>query len=260
MKKNKLFLVFLISSLLGSATANASQVLNASQTLTNTITIQPIIVSDNNGSNTATFFGNSIEKGLIENLIDNIWAQAGIDINFLSSSVWNNSFANKGNSSDSIRPRGDLSLTTSSAFSEGITHSDDNVINMFFVKKAAGFGILNENTTAGLAKTPGNGISQYVGSNLLSFTAGREVIASVVAHEIGHNLGLTHTNLSENLMKSNSDGDKLTASQINTALNSRFSTEGVETPTVIPVPAAFWLLGSGLIGLVSVKKSRKVLT
>jgi len=181
-------------------------------------------------------------------LIDTIWAQAGIDVNFLSANFYHDIFANEGNVSP--RPFSDLTDIVSDGNTAEITHADPNVINMFFVNVAAGFSLLGEDTVAGLAFVGGNGITQYVGSNLLTFSAGIEAIASVVAHEIGHNLGLPHITEASNLIESSISGQQLNTAQITTALASNFSV------AVVPVPPAIFLMLSGmaLLGLPGRKK------
>lgn len=217
--------------------------------ITHTVTIQPIIVSDNDGSNTATFFGSAAQQSSIEGFIDNIWEQAGIDVNFLAATSWNNTFANSGSSEP--RPGSDLNSIVNSARTAGLTHSNLDFINVFFVNIPAGFGALSSNSSAGLAFVNDNGITQYVGSSLLGFIGGREVISEVVAHEIGHNLGLFHTaNGINNLMSPEGTGNALTTTQIGTALDSRFAIAAV------PVPATVWLMGSALIGLFSFSRKK----
>ena len=232
--------------------------------LTQRVTVQPIIVSDDDGSNRAEFFGGARQRADIEASIDQIWAQAGIDVDFLNPNRLNSTFANEGDTRS--RPFNDLDETIRLGESAGVTNSDPNVINIFFVNVAAGFSPVSENTAAGLARTPGNGISQYVGSNLFGFPNGRDVIASVVAHEIGHNLGLEHTSIEQNLMLAGNsapgaDGERLNADQINQALASRFSVAiSVTTPPPpppVPVPAAAWLFGTALIGLAGVRRRRR---
>jgi hypothetical protein len=219
--------------------------------ITRTVTIQPIILSDNDGGNTASFFGSHDNQTRIEGFIDEIWKQAGIDINFLNTKAWNNTFANNGNNNP--RPGSDLNKIVNNANTAGITNTNLDIINMFFVNRLAGFGSLGPNSAAGLAFVDGNGITQFVGSNLLNFTGGQSTIASVVAHEIGHNLGLFHTASGiDNLMSPNGTGNTLTKTQIDTVLNSHFAAE----VTAVPVPAAVWMFVSGLLGLFSFSRKQ----
>jgi len=254
--KTKL-LLSIVAFFLVSTSAIAALIVNPAQPITHSVSVQPVIVSDNDGSNTATFFGNPGQQSIIEGFVDNIWAQAGIDVKFLAANTWDNSFANFGNSLP--RPQSDLNQLLSDGASAGVLNANPNVINLFFVNIPAGFSQLGLNFAAGYALIGENGISQYVGSNLLSFRAGQEAIATVVAHEIGHNFGLIHTNTlnfpegNANLMwsgiegPSNRTGQLLNSSQITTALSSRFVTP-------VPLPAAVWLFGSALLTLFGMKR------
>lgn len=250
-----------VLALAGSvAPASAALVVNAPMQITEIVTVQPVILSDNGGGNTAEFFGTPGQQSNIEGFVDTIWAQAGIDVNFLAPSSWNSTFSNWGSNGPptnggATRPISDLNTIVDDAASAGVSHADPNVINMFFVSISAGFPLLSDNSAAGLAFRPGNGISQYVGVNLLVFSGGQEVIASVVAHEIGHNLGLPHIVEAENLMQTSgllNQGEKLNSAQITAALASNLSVSAV------PLPAAIWLFGSGLIVLIGIARTQKV--
>lgn len=189
--------------------------------ISHVVTIQPIVVSNTNGSQTAGYFGNATQKAIIEDLIDMVWAQAGIDIDWLQPRTWNNSYANFGNgSSTQARPSSDLSWITSQGDTAGVGNSNPLVLDMYFVEIAAGFRQLPNNYANGLAFLGGNGSTLHIGDDLLTFASGREVIARVVAHEIGHNLGLAHVSDPPNLMD---DGERLNSSQVATARNSQFA-------------------------------------
>lgn len=208
---------------LWSSAARAEIIVNDPLPITRRVTVQLIQTALDSGASPASVFGNDTQRADIEAGIDEIWAQAGIDILFLPALVrYNDTFAYQGNSGSGTRPTSDLNTIRNNARNEGsILNSDANVLNMFFVNVVPGFSPLGESNTAGLASIAANGIAAFSGDNLLTFTNGRDVIASVMAHEIGHNLGLNHTaSGGANLMSPQGTSEQLNSSQINTALTA----------------------------------------
>lgn len=120
---------------------------------------------------------------------------------------------------------------------------------MFFIDIVPGFGLTTENTANGLAFVDGNGATQFVGDNLLSFTVGLEVIAKVVAHEIGHTVGLFHIEEAENLMQgggSSNPGERISSAQRSIVFANNAGPDGFELLQPVPEPAGFLL---GLLAL-----------
>ena len=164
----------------------------------------------------ATVFGNATQEADIIEKINLIWAQAGIEIVFSPIREYTSDFAydNYGQSNGS-RPQGHLSTMIESSGS--VTEYSEVDVDMFFVKLVPGFSSLSQNSSAGLARVDRSGTAVYVGANLLEWSAGRDVIASVLAHEIGHNLGLDHTaNGIANLMSPAGTTENVTQGQIDT--------------------------------------------
>lgn len=216
--------------------ARAALIVNASRTLTDRINVNMIAVADSDGSDsTAGALGTSAQREQVFSLVDDIFAQAGVDVSFtMRPGTYNNSFARTGQTgNNNPRPSTDLrDLYQTAAAAGGVLSTNTNTINLFLVSIVPGFSQLGANASAGIATLGGNGIAYYGGANLSTFAAGREVLAGVLAHEIGHNLGLSHNTTAENLMQSGGDGAKgqrLSAAQITTVLSSRFT---------VPLPQA----------------------
>lgn len=237
---------------------DASLVLNPATSITNQLVVQPIIVSQAaaQGGATAEYFGDATQSTHIFSLVDEIYSQAGVDVTFLSANTYTSSFTYNGYPTDysaSTRPQNHLNTIFNDINLP--VNVNSNVINMVLVDIVPGFDFTSENTANGLAFLGANGIAQFVGSNLLTWEGGREVVASVVAHEIGHNLGLNHEGApggdTENLMYSpgsSRDGERLDSTQITTILNSQYT-------TAIPEPSALMLVS--LAGLLAFRRRRK---
>ena len=227
--------------------ARAALIVNSARTITDRINVQVIAVADNDGTDsTAGLLGTSTRRAQIFSLVDVVFAQAGVDVNFtMLAGTYNSSFARTGQpGGNNPRPNTDLrDLYQAAAAAGGILSSDTNTINVFLVSIVPGFSQLGANASAGIATIGGNGAAFFGGATLATTNAGGEVLASVLAHEIGHNLGLGHNTVAENLMQSGGGGAKgqrLTAAQISTILSSRFT-----VPLPQPKPGDF--NGNGVV-------------
>ncbi|MGC4005449.1 MAG: zinc-dependent metalloprotease family protein [Pirellulales bacterium] len=147
------------------------------------------------------------------------------------------------------RPTGDLgTILNTATLASGILDPDPKVLNVFLVRIVPGFNQTSDNTSNGLANVGSNGLAYWAGPNLPGFTGGQEVLASVLAHEIGHNLGLNHAVISENLMQaggSANPGQRLTPAQISAVLSSQFV-----TALPIPEPSTYTIFAVGVAAFI----------
>lgn len=230
-------LIALATAAVLARATTAALIVDSPQAITKQVTVQLIQSAMNGGSPQATAFGNATQRAKIESGIDRIWAQAGIDIKVLPTvTPYNNTFAYQGNAGSSQRPSGDLNTIINNAASSGILSTDPLTLNLIFVNVVPFFDPddLNDNNAAGYARIGANGITGYVGDTLLTFDNGLDVIASVFAHEIAHNLGLDHTSSGiANLMSPQGTSQQLSSTQIATARASNFA-RMYTPPTALP--------------------------
>lgn len=207
------------------------------------ITVLPIKVCDNLGANCANNGGE-----LYQTFTDKIWAQANLTVTFLpfatiSSTTYQNftSFVDEATFFNDTANNGISGTAT--------------VITMWFVKSLT-------NGDWGTVDSIG-GRKVMIADNV--FTANRY---DTIAHELGHNLGLTHADVgattADYLMASggtrtiptalgdvNPDGtklDKLTAAQITTVNSSTY---------VVPEPGTMVLLAGGIGVMVAIRRRRQ---
>ncbi len=234
--------------LIHSAAAEVS--VNPAIPITHRVRIQPIQVSKVDGT-AATALGTTEQATYIKAQVNRIWAQAGVRIDWLPFTPYINDFAYSDPANDyttNPRPNEDLDAIRTAAGSPPKS-GNVTVINLFFVEICPGFQHLDALTANGLAFVDSNGITVHVGANLLTFGNGLDAIASVIAHEIGHNLGLNHEAFDQpNLMSPGGTTAQLRDDQRAIVFTNDSGTDGFDFLQALPTVTNYqqWATTNGI--------------
>ncbi|HVJ46969.1 MAG TPA: PEP-CTERM sorting domain-containing protein [Luteolibacter sp.] len=240
---------------LAACDAGAQLLVNPALPITHTLYVQPIVARQTSfGGETATFFGDSLQQAEIEGYVDLIWAQAGINVTFLAPVFYDNDFAYDGAPADySSSPRPESDMTP--MFTTGPVSTDPTVLNMFFLGIVPGFTAQGDLTANGLSFLDRNGVAIYIGETLLGWDLGRQAAASVVAHEIGHSLGVNHLVESQNLMEVGHTGHRINSAQVTTIFTDNLGIDGYDLLVPVPEPSA-GILFVAAFGLCAIRRRR----
>jgi len=227
--------------------ARAQLIVNSPEPITKSFLVQVVDTAADDGTTPAPLFGAPSQQAAIFSAVNTIWAQAGIQVQFeFLSGTWNNSFALMGTAgNNSPRPSGDLSTIVGDAFNDSALKLDSNANQLYMLQIVPTFSQAGSSTVNGFSFTGLDGMTLFVGSSLPTTTAGQDVAGSILAHEIGRNLGLpTDTTDNQDLMNpGGSGGELLTSSQITAARDSQFLTS-------VPEPSVAGLLAAGVLLLI----------
>lgn len=206
-----LFASFLIMAMFaqGAAAAPARQ---AAPTLDKILQVQPIIVSNDDGTETARSFGGGPGDASYEYIIGvtkRALAQAGIHVIFLPAKGWNNTLANFGDPcqydghtgtgapgdpcTGGNRPH-DADAVIQAAEAAGVASvgQHSSILDAYFLRVDPGWPNWGNFTGAGTQLN--NSFIMAIGDDgWLANQDGWDNVGLTLAHEIGHNLGLLHT-------------------------------------------------------------------
>lgn len=176
-------------------------------TITHNLNVQFVQVFNDAGGDGSPLFSPGGGSYLYESEVNEIWAQAGIQVTYLPVLSWNNTEAQRLTSAE----RNDIyNGTYSSVLGDPLPSVPVDALQIFFVWDHSGTGYdgsensgwkndagFNPNTNAQNAGNAQLGIEGFI-SNGRSVMANRGFtvaqLSGTLAHEIGHTLGLRHVN------------------------------------------------------------------
>ena len=205
-----LFAALLIMALFAQG-ASAAPAQAVAPPITRILQVQPIILSNDDGSNTARFIGSpgDVNYETILGTTNDVWVQAGIRVILLPAKSWNNTFANVGDPctyeghtgtgapgdpcTGGTRPY-DHEAIFAAAEAAGVATIDDNIMDAYFQRIGGGWTTGDEQSLSGVGVHDFNSQTMFIGTGPWLTDPGAMVqTGQVFAHEMGHTLGLAHT-------------------------------------------------------------------
>jgi hypothetical protein len=180
------------------------------------------VVTETTGGARAKDFGNATQRAYIQAQMDKILAQFGASVKFpTNDSTWVSDYGYEGTGVGN-RTTSDLNWIFTN-IPVDYYQPDDGVVTVVFCERTPGFDYRGFYDTNGYAYIGGNGITFFLGDGMLQNNGNMDIVAAVLAHELGHNLDLPHVNSHDNLMNSTIYEGYLESNQTGIVIDGRFT-------------------------------------